>query len=272
MVFTDLDGTLLDHHTYEYRAALPGIEALKTHRIPLVMCTSKTLSECLEWQKKIAIEGPIVYENGAGIALPKCDFPQKPLTAFDETDTHFLCGRSLAYKQVRDCVVALRKKHGYDFKGYGDFSTEDVMDITGLPRAAAEQSRTRHHTEPLIWSDSPEAKRHFIQSLESAGFTTLQGGRFLHVTSHADKGSSMMVTAKYYIDNEATLIALGDSPNDTAMLHRAQGAVVIRRHDNSWMPYTPTENNRAVIKTQGIGPIGWSEAITHILTEEALHG
>ncbi|MCG7852909.1 MAG: HAD hydrolase family protein, partial [Methanosarcinaceae archaeon] len=45
VVFTDLDGTLIDHDTYSYKAARPALAALKKQGIPLIFCTSKTRAE-----------------------------------------------------------------------------------------------------------------------------------------------------------------------------------------------------------------------------------
>ena len=45
VVYTDLDGTLLDHHTYAFDEALGAIKALKDRGIPIVPCTSKTRAE-----------------------------------------------------------------------------------------------------------------------------------------------------------------------------------------------------------------------------------
>ena len=37
LVFTDLDGTLLDHDTYSFEAALPCINLLKNNDIPIII-------------------------------------------------------------------------------------------------------------------------------------------------------------------------------------------------------------------------------------------
>ena len=42
LVFTDLDGTLLDHHSYSHAAALPGLERLRGLEVPVIPVTSKT--------------------------------------------------------------------------------------------------------------------------------------------------------------------------------------------------------------------------------------
>ena len=44
-IFTDLDGTLLDHDTYSWAPAAPAIERIKKLGIPLIAISSKTLAE-----------------------------------------------------------------------------------------------------------------------------------------------------------------------------------------------------------------------------------
>ena len=45
LIFTDLDGTLIDHHTYSAEAARPALEAARAAGVPVVPCSSKTLAE-----------------------------------------------------------------------------------------------------------------------------------------------------------------------------------------------------------------------------------
>ena len=53
VVFTDLDGTLLDHTSYSHQAAEPALEAIRERRIPLVFCTSKTRAEVEQDRKSV---------------------------------------------------------------------------------------------------------------------------------------------------------------------------------------------------------------------------
>jgi len=42
VIFTDLDGTLLDLETYSYDEALPSIEHLRSQEVAIVFCSDKT--------------------------------------------------------------------------------------------------------------------------------------------------------------------------------------------------------------------------------------
>lgn len=48
IVFTDLDGTLLDHDTYGFEPARPALAMLARKKIPVTLNSSKTMVICFE--------------------------------------------------------------------------------------------------------------------------------------------------------------------------------------------------------------------------------
>jgi mannosyl-3-phosphoglycerate phosphatase len=71
IVFTDLDGTLLNHDNYDYTDALPGISLLKKSGIPLVFCSSKTRQEQEMLRGALNITDPFIVEDGGAIFIDK---------------------------------------------------------------------------------------------------------------------------------------------------------------------------------------------------------
>ena len=71
IIFTDLDGTLLDHKTYSFENAFEALQAIKEKNIPLIICSSKTRSEIEYYREKLSNNHPFVSENGGGIFLPE---------------------------------------------------------------------------------------------------------------------------------------------------------------------------------------------------------
>ena len=53
IIFSDLDGTLLDHHTYSFENAQPALDLVKKNNIPLILVSSKTRMEMCLYQKQI---------------------------------------------------------------------------------------------------------------------------------------------------------------------------------------------------------------------------
>jgi mannosyl-3-phosphoglycerate phosphatase len=70
VVFTDLDGTLLDHATYFFEPARPALDALAEAGIPVVLCTSKTRAETGRWRAALGNADPFIVENGGAAFVP----------------------------------------------------------------------------------------------------------------------------------------------------------------------------------------------------------
>ena len=45
LVFTDLDGTLLDHRIYSFEDALPALDFCRKTHVPVILISSKTRAE-----------------------------------------------------------------------------------------------------------------------------------------------------------------------------------------------------------------------------------
>ena len=67
VIFTDLDGTLLDHDTYAWEAAEPALERCKTLKVPVILVSSKTRAEMEVIRQDMSISDPFIVENGGGI-------------------------------------------------------------------------------------------------------------------------------------------------------------------------------------------------------------
>jgi mannosyl-3-phosphoglycerate phosphatase len=75
ILFTDLDGTLLNGETYDYQAVLPALETLKQKGIPVIPVTSKTRAEVETLIQTVGITDPFVVENGSAIFIPRDTCP-----------------------------------------------------------------------------------------------------------------------------------------------------------------------------------------------------
>ncbi|HQO03860.1 MAG TPA: HAD hydrolase family protein [Spirochaetota bacterium] len=66
LLFSDLDGTILDFHTYSCEKSLPGISLCREHGIPLILVSSKTFDEMADIHCRLGLDAPFVFENGGG--------------------------------------------------------------------------------------------------------------------------------------------------------------------------------------------------------------
>lgn len=247
LIVTDLDGTLLDHHDYDYSAVLPVIDRLKKARIPMVANTSKTRREWLAMRASFSNIDAFVTENGSAIYLPD---GSKEVYGSDRRD-------------ILKVLAELRPE--YQFRGFGELGLSGVIEHTALSSDEAEQASAREFSEPLLWEDSDEKEDLFCAEITARGFKTLKGGRFLHVQGNTDKGRALPAIRDFY--KADTMIALGDSPNDLAMIEQADIGVLIASPTN---PGLQAPNAKRLIRTEKQGPKGWAEAATQLLDELSL--
>jgi mannosyl-3-phosphoglycerate phosphatase len=265
LVFTDLDGTLLDDDSYSFAAATPALARLRELRIPLIAATSKTLPEAAAINTALGNPHPCIIENGSAVCVPVGYFPE-PLASGDSRG-YEVVRRGPDYNWLTAELARLRDERGYRFTGFADMSDAAVARLTNLTSSAAHNARQRLASEPLVWEDSGEALDRFGEALRRRGLRLLRGGRFWHVLGMADKGTAMGWLVGVYRENglvRPITVALGDSPNDLDMLRAADVPVVIRRKDGSHMALPGERGARLSAQP---GPEGWSSSVLQILQE-----
>lgn len=256
LIFTDLDGTLLDHHTYSYAAAGQVLAQLRSLNVPVILNSSKTLAELESLAAELRLASPLVAENGSVICWPD---HQRTITLGAD------------YGTICQTLERLRHTQGYAFRSFHDWTPQEVAEVTGLSVSAASLAKQRNASEPLLWDDSPERLDAFQRQLEAEGLLLKRGGRFWHVMGQADKVQAMQYLADEYAkqhDAPAFLIALGDGPNDRDMLMAADVAVIVYNPDGI-SPSLSLNPQQRCIQTQLPGPLGWAEAVSQLLHEVA---
>jgi mannosyl-3-phosphoglycerate phosphatase len=246
-VVTDLDGTLLDHDSYSYRAALPALGRLRRAAVPVVLASSKTLAEMRPLQAALELQGPLIAENGAVVQVGDAERVRGP-----GIDT------------IRDLLGRLRRERGLSFEGFADWDVDSLARATGLDAQSAERALQRRGSEPLLWRDTPQALARFTEDLAAEGLRVTRGGRFVHVLgADVDKAVALAeLTAD--LATAPRVVALGDSANDLDLLRAAEVAVVVRRHDGQHLRATGLDH---AVYTRAIGPQGWNEALMALLDD-----
>ena len=70
VIFTDLDGTLLDADTFSFDPAEPALRLIRARSIPLILSSSKTRAEIEVYRKRLDNSHPFISENG-GLSLSR---------------------------------------------------------------------------------------------------------------------------------------------------------------------------------------------------------
>ncbi|MFG6075441.1 mannosyl-3-phosphoglycerate phosphatase-related protein [Erwinia sp. OPT-41] len=256
MIVTDLDGSLLDHHTYSWEAAEAWLARLKAADIPIVICSSKTAAEIEPLQRALDIVGaPFIAENGAIVK-----WQQQTPAAADRPSAK-------DYAAICKTLRQLREQDGFKFTGFADVTEKEVADWTGLTPRDAALAKTREGSESLIWRDTSEQFTAFQQALAAQQLELVQGGRFWHVMNQGrGKGAALDWLLTHYPppgSGRWITIGLGDGPNDAPMLEKVDYAVVTKGYSKTGVTL---KRQQHVFYSAGFGPEGWSEGLTHYIT------
>lgn len=254
MVFTDLDGTLLDHKTYEWLAANEALVKLKKLGAGLVLASSKTAPEISALRAELGFEKwPAIVENGAGL-LP-------PNSKEVEADSQ--------YGEIRSVLAGLPPELRGLYCGFGDVKTAEVAKMTGLTQEGADLAGQRAFSEPGLWQGSASQKSEFLAHLRDHGIIAQQGGRFLTLSFGGNKVDQMRTIIETYQPRHT--IALGDAPNDVQMLEHADYGVVVANLHGPALATLMGEATGKIIRTKAAGPKGWNDAILDLLNLFELH-
>lgn len=279
IIFSDLDGTLLDHSDYSIDAVEPVLKKLALLSVDVIPTTSKTFAELQFIMPKLGLTTPFIVENGAAVFIPKTMLMNQPEGI--ESIQDYWCK---SFTQPRSHWQASIEQAKREFKGCFSLMTEmsatEVAELTGLTEEEAQRALQRDYGEPVKWHGSAEQELRFIEFMQQCGATVLKGGRFLHIGGCAQKGIAMEWLMNVYqselLQQRDLLqksgqqkdwfsIALGDSGNDISMLELADIAVRIRSEHHDF-PVLAREEG--VIDSDSYGPTGWAECMQRLLSLE----
>ena len=266
VIYTDLDGTLLDHHTYAFDEALDTIKVLKHRGIPIIPCTSKTRAETLSLMKTMGIDGPMIVENGAAIWVPLDWGLERPEGS--DSDAHAWCHSfGLSRGMIRRQLAILNIEWGNRYQSLCELSDKQVAAVTGLDLESAARAKRRQHSETLVWLGTPADRKAFATQVEALGMCCVEGGRFVHV--YASGGKAEAVSWLHHkIRRErpdlerARSLSAGDAENDVEMLEVTDLALLVRSPVNE----PPTVRRRGGLVISDIaGPAGWAEGMEALI-------
>ncbi len=274
IIFTDMDGSLLDHQTYSHMEANDLLAWLRNKQIPVIPCTSKTQAEMEILRQHLHNDHPFIVENGAAVYMPKKYFSASADLS-DEDDLgdagDFYVKRFTQTRAHWQAILAQVPMHLNDaFITFEQAGVEGIMQMTGLAFEEARLASQREYGEPLKWLGNDQQFNQFEEYIHSRQGKLLKGGRFVHLSGECNKGNALVwLLQKYRQKNhnqQIVCIALGDSQNDVAMLSIADYAVVIRSPAHEF-PVIESKDGQQIYYTNNEGPKGWKEGVCHVLAE-----
>lgn len=208
IVFTDLDGTLLEDDGALSPEGREALGALRRNGVPVIPLTSKTRRELVRWLGLLDSGGAGAFENGAGILFG--------------SECEILPG-AVAARDLRPVLDALRRQTGLPLSSFEEIPDAAMARLTGLSPGECAAAREREYDLPFV---APEdAAERLARAPLPPGLRVTLGGRFWHLSGAHDKADALRLLVARLGGDET--VGLGDAPTDACFLRIVDRAVVV---------------------------------------------
>ena len=268
VIFTDIDGTILDN-TGGYGETPKLIRSLIKSSVPVILCSAKTLAEQNRVRKQIGLADPFIVENGGAIIIEKDYFNHSYILGnypVKERDDDYIVELGKPATKIRELLNDIRKNFNINFRGVADISIQELTSITNLSAEHAKEMAHREYGETILQIEKKDLDR-LTRIAREMDLSLIHGGRFFDVTMGNDKGKAVEILVNLFkkkYDHNVTFFGIGDSENDASMLGHMDFPLLVQKQDGSW---SNVKVNR-IIRVPGIGPKGWALAYDDIFTKE----
>lgn len=252
IIFSDLDGTLLNHDSYSYNKAKDALMLIKKKNISLIFCTSKTRAEIEFWRKKIGNNEPFISENGGGIFIPRNYFHFTYLYSKKEKEYYVIEFGS----HIQHLESVLNKLKGkYSIKSFLDMTIDEIASDANVDRDIALLSKKREYDIPFKLLDISQ-KDDVLREIKRLNLNYTKGGRYFHLIGDNSKGGAIETLTYLYEKHVDTVetVGIGDSENDFSMLDTVDKPYLVQREDGTYA-------SDKYIHADGVGPEGWKKII-----------
>lgn len=272
LVFTDLDGSLLDSVTHSFEPARGALECLRARSVPVVLVSSKTRAEIEQLRRAMNSPDPFVAEHGGAVFVPTGYFgvPPRGAKAHAGYPGYDVLELGLPYSSLRKTLQRVAALSGMELRGFGDMTPEEVGERTGLPRNTAVLAQQRAYDEPFVMCGPQAAQARVLCTIEEASLHWTRAGRFHHLMGANDKGRAIRVVTQWYRERwrqtdaavEIVTVGIGDSLSDRSMFAQVDYPILVQRPDGTYDPdaYLP-----GLSCANGPGPVGWSRAVMEMV-------
>ncbi len=251
IIFTDLDGSLLDKDTFEFHEIEDYFRDLVLKGIKIIPNSSKTEAELSDFNNQYNLNLSFVAENGSsihGLNLIHKNLPER-ISLSRSTDQ--------IYKVYNENIPSdLKQKVTFILK----LKSKEQKEIFDLPLDKMKLAIKREHSIPIQFNGTVSEKNEFFKIINDSGLTIQTGGRIMNICDNTNKSKAMLKTVeliKEEMIDEIITIGVGDNQNDIEMLKNTNYACLVK-NDNFDSSLINIDN---LIKSSEPSPKGWADVI-----------
>ena len=255
LIFTDLDGTLLNRDNFKFESTKPFLKELKKKDIIIIPNSSKTEDEIIEFNNEADFKYPFVSENGSiihNLNFLNHEFPDKIMLARHTHEIQNIFDKNINQDLKSKCKVI------------SSLTMSEQTQIFGLPENKLKQVFKRSCTIPIIFEGNNEEKLSLKKLLLKNGLDYMEGGRVLNLGDRINKADAMkkitqMLENKFRCKPKT--IAVGDNHNDLEMLQNSDIPCLVK-NDKFLKKNLQIKN---LIISKQAAPEGWVEIVLSLI-------
>ena len=256
LIFTDLDGTLLDRDTFKFDKIRDYLKKLLSKGIFIIPNTSKTEKEILEFNNELGSSLPYISENGAvisGLDLLNSNLPKELILSREKDNLIKIFENSVPLNLQDKC------------KWLTEMDKKKQSLIFGLENEKLKLALDRKYTVPFIFEGTKNEKKELSKIVKKSGLALQEGGRVINLTDKVNKAKALQVFVRFFKKNNKNIktIAVGDNYNDLDMLKISDFPCLVF-NDKFTLDQIPINN---LITTNKPSPEGWADVIKMALVK-----
>jgi mannosyl-3-phosphoglycerate phosphatase len=267
VVFSDIDGTLIDIFTGQFNTTIKFVNQLREYGIPLILCSSKTEAEQIELRRRANVSDPFIVENGGAVIIPLGYFENmsnyESKYSVMETGNYQIIELGKPASQIKSALQKIRASSQFKFKSLSDLSIDEISIVTKMSTDAVSRMIQRKYGETIVEIKNDDLPG-FVTKVQDFGLKVIFGGRFFDITGGNDKGTAVKILVDLYrrkYGGDVVFFGIGDSKNDESMLKFVDFPMLVQRPDGAWYDMKVDGLN----KLNGIGPDGWILGFNEII-------
>ena len=259
IVFTDIDGTLIDIYTGKFEGTDLLVKKLVEMQIPVILCSAKTRSEQEYIRKRMGLTDPFIIENGGAVVIPKGYFHDMGVVPHARNSRYDFIEIGGHTNEIRNILARIRRELKINFKGTADMTLDEISKKVKIPNPFAKRMSEREYGETILEIDQFELVR-LSEVCKRNGLQMIQGGRYADITRGNDKGKASRILIdlfrRKYQPKTPIFVGLGDSENDLPMLKLMDIPILVQRTNGTWID----SKIKNLIRSSGVGPKGWNNS------------
>ncbi len=267
LIFTGLDGAVLDSHTHSWAPAEEALLEIERRRVPLVLVTGKTRAEVQPLRRKLGHGHPFITENGGGVFIPHGYFNLR-IEGAHRIGRYHCIALAEPYAETCHALEEIAAEVGVSVVGFHQMSAREIAHNAGLNPEEAELARQRDFDEPFFFAGASEQdKWKFEQAATRRGMRIVRRERLWHLAAGSDTARAIRRLAKLYRQarrSRLRSVGLGYSQQEIALLSAVDHPVLLPRPNGTFDAQVVSRLPKITCGSAP-GQAGWNAAVLRIL-------